>query len=213
MRCYQVLEEVKAGIPVVLGAGQEGHVCPYLPTPAGCSMRLLLDPQITSFIGSIPEQQVRLSDVHVEFGDGYILFKGRKMYRSMRDRQCLVHVVTAGGEGGKVRLTSNSYATRLKGSKVPEVQRVYDPFPDEGVLAFCTPEELERINAGVDYLDVLLVMHKGASFRIQRNGGLEGASPQLFVHWNGEDLSMNVPRRYVDDRVALLAAGLPAAAE
>ncbi len=212
MRCFQILEEVKQGIPVLIGKGEEGHICPYLPTPAGCNMRLLLDPQITDFIKTIPEHPVRLNDVNVEFGDGYIVFKGRKRYGRLRDRQCLVHVVTAGGDGGKVCLTSNSYVAQLKNRKVPEVQRVYNAFPDDGILAFCTDEELERVNNGVDYLDVVLVMHKGASFRIQRNGALEGASPQMFVHWNGEDLSLSLPRRYVA-RDAPLAGGLPAAAE
>jgi hypothetical protein len=217
MRCFQVLEEVKAGIPVVTREEEA-----YLPTPAGCSMRMLLEPAITDFIKTLPEQKVRLDDMRVEFGDGYILFKGRKMYRNLRDKQCLVHVVTAGGEGGKIRLTSNSYVAQLKGKRVPEVQRAYNAFPDDGLITFCTPEELVRINDGVDYLDVLLVMHKGASFRIQRNGALEGASPWMSIQWTGEGIFMdnrdgrfdqNGNRVYRRSAAPLVEAAVPAAAE
>lgn len=226
MRCFQVMEEVKQGIPVLIGSGEEGHVAPYLPTPPGCTMRLLLDTQITDCVkdcfNTDPDYPHALKDVNVEFGDGFILFRGKKKHGRLHDRQCLVRVVTAGGVGGKVRLTSNSYVTQLRGRKVPEVQRAYNAFPDDGVLTFCTAEELERINEGVAYLDVVLVMHKGASFRIQRNGALEGASPWMSIQWTGEGIFMdnrdgrfdqNGNRVYRRSAAPLVEAAVPAAAE
>jgi hypothetical protein len=201
MRCYRVTERVKKGL-LVHTEHEQGQVHPFIPTPDGCPMRLFLDTQLTAAIQSCDPVELRLVSARVEFADGYILF--RSAPRS-HDRQAFVRVETAGGVDGQVKLTANSYTTALKKSgHFPEVARRYAEFPDAGVVPFCTPEELDRVAKGVDFLDVLLVMHKGASFRIERTGELDGASPELFVHWNGYDLKIDVPRRYREAAVAVL---------
>ena len=192
MHLFQVTEGVRLGLPIVRDD------FPHIPTPNGCSGRLLLDEPIVQFIQSRPpDRALRLKSASVDFGKDAILFK--KPARRP-ERLALVHIETAAGDGGKVYLTANAYDEVFKNNK-PPVERRYKTFPGLGTQPFCTDETLTEVNKGVEFLDVVALMYPGASFRIYRNGRLEGASPQMFVHWNGMELRATLPRRY-DERAA-----------
>lgn len=190
MNLFQVTEGVRPGLPIVRDE------FPHIPTPIGCSTRLLLDEPLVEVIQSRPrDRTLRLNRASVDFGRDSMLFKkpGRRP-----ERLALVRVETAAGVDGKVFLTANSYDVAMKKN---EVKRDYRRFPDAGITAFCTDEYLAAVHQGVEFLDVVALMYPGASFRLFRNGRLEGASPQMFVHWNGTELRATLPRRY-DERAA-----------
>lgn len=117
--------------------------------------------------------------------------------------QALVFIETHAGVGGRVFLTSLSYDEVMTRGRVRWQHR---PFPPAGIQACATDAELERIRKGVPALNLVVVMNPGAGFRISRDGRLEGASPQLFVHWNGERLWVRTPGRY-GERVEGALAG------
>jgi hypothetical protein len=185
MHCFRVGESTKRGLLVQTGRDAEGWLYPYIPTPAGCSMKLMLDEELTRIINDAPATLLRLSEAELKFGDGVLLFKSAP---KRHDKQALLRVETAAGTGGVARLTSGSYTSTLVGGEAPRVYPRYHPFPDAGVLSFCTKEELQRVNRGVDFLDVIMLMHQGARCRIQRTGQLDGASPWMDLRWTGDRL-------------------------
>jgi hypothetical protein len=188
MYCYQITERVRHGLPVMR---EEGF--PVIPTPTGCPFRLLLADSMATTIRELPEGELRIGvkdgqvvPMDVEFSDKHILFK-RRMYRSAK--QALVRVETYAGMDGKVMLTASSFDNRMAGNQQnARVRRVYKPFPDDGVVPLCTPNVVEEACKGVPFLDMFVMLYPGASFRIVRNGKLEGASPWMQVNWNGYDL-------------------------
>ncbi len=88
----------------------------------------------------------------------------------------LVYVHTAAGHNGKLWFSANVWDERLHDGRVV---REYRPFPAVGVdvLAIGTGPTGEP--------EALLQMHQGASFRIQRDGDLQGLPPTLVVSWTG----------------------------
>lgn len=201
MRCFQITESVQLGMEVVRSA------YPIIPTPPTCP-RLILAEEIAQLILELPDGNLRYGahldpngrrfspEMEVDIGKDHIML-GRPARRTS-DRKALVLLGTAGGEGGKVFLSANTYDSEVAGGKKPRVKRCYRAFPDAGVIPLCNDEEVARANRGVMFLNLLVLMYEGASFRIFRNGKLEGASPQMFVHWNGETLRTTIPRRYED---------------
>jgi len=200
MRCFQITETVRLGMEVVRSA------YPIIPTPPTCP-RLILADEIARHILELPDGDLRYGstrdangrpfspEMEVDIGKDHIML-GRPTKRT--DRKALVLLGTAGGDGGKVFLSANTYDSEVAGGKKPRVKRCYRAFPDAGVIPLCSDAEVARVNKGVMFLELLVLMYEGASFRIFRNGKLEGASPQMFVHWNGETLRTTIPRRYED---------------
>jgi hypothetical protein len=199
MQCFQVTEQVSLGLPLVWGGW------PRITTPPNCpqllfeesSAKLVLElcerlplKQVRYGVGVTREGRRYAADMHVERTDAHVMFR-RVMPKS--DKLALVRVETAAGAGGKVFLTANAYDSVMNGGK-PPVKRHFHAFPDAGTVPFCNnEEEVARMNAGVEFLDVLIMMYERASFRIFRTGHLEGASPKLSVHWNGRELWMTQP--------------------
>jgi hypothetical protein len=185
MYCFQVTERVNVGLPILWD--DEG---PSLEQPEGWPGQLKLDAPLAEGIVWASEFGVtRLWQTSLDVGVNYLLFKKPS---KTNERIALVHIATAAGVGGKVYLTANAYEEVMQ----HKVTREYRPFPGAGVTPLCKPEVVAAANAGVDALNMLVMMHPGASFRIRRNGKLEGASPQLFVQWNGSALEHTLPRRY-----------------
>jgi hypothetical protein len=128
--------------------------------------------------------------------DAQHLLLGPPMPRS--DRMALVRLATSAGIGGRVVVTSSNWDGVMKGKRV---HREHHRLPDVGIVPICTPEVLEEMSKGVSDLDLLVQMYEGSGLRIYRNGNLEGASPQCFLHWDGHSMRMTVPKRY-EERAA-----------
>jgi hypothetical protein len=203
MHCFTVGDRAIPGFWVVRDS------YPHIVPPSGCPPLLLEEP-LAKFIKSLPSDgdirygleensPVRTASMQVDITPEHILLR-RSTNRS--DRQALVHVVTAAGVGGKVCLTANSYD--VVQAKNKQVSRVFRPFPDAGVLPVCTTGFVDAAKAGVEFLDIMVQLYPGASFRVCRNGRLEGASPEMYVHWNGHTLNVVLPRkwRYEEARAA-----------
>jgi hypothetical protein len=90
-----------------------------------------------------------------------------------------VLVQTAQGEGGRIFKHPNTLVDRFN---VVE-QRVFrvpqGSFPPPGI------QEVGHRVLSDGSEESLLVLWPGASFRIHRTGGLEGAAPQLEIGWDG----------------------------
>ena len=127
----------------------------------------------------------------VEIAEQHILLHGRPG----RDRMALLQLTVAPGIGGKVTLTSSDMTS---GVVKQQVARTYKPFPDAGVQLLGHPGAAEGYNAGVDFIDTLLLLYPGASFRVARTGKLSDdsgwkAPAVLFVAWTGSKLKLTAP--------------------
>lgn len=209
MHCFTVTEKVTNGLLVYRAAvigGVYTATTPFVETPPGCLGRVLLEEQLYTFIKELGPGIVRLKRASLEAGKDYVLL--RRCDRRKNETQCLVEVCLSSGQGGKIFLTANAYDEELVRGRV---ERKYRPFPGPGVQVLCTDERLAQVNAGDTFADLLLVMNRGASFRVIRTGQMEdGASPQMFVHWNGRELRATVPRRYDEARAAGFFESVPA---
>jgi hypothetical protein len=197
MFCYEIAETVD-GLTYQWSA--DGYV--RIPTPPG-SMKVELHHDLQELLEDAPAD-FRIYWAGVELNRDGLLLKPMQRRRAMQDKQALVHVVTFAGIGGKVTLTGNTYDEVFKNGVVIPQHR---PFPPVGVNHLCSEEQLEQICAlGMEALDCFLIMNPGSSFRIHRTGNLEGASPQIFVHWKGGQLYTQLPRRYSERPEALVVA-------
>lgn len=208
MQCFSFTEQA---VPYLRGVFDE-HGNPVIPTPEGCSMPIQLGsvftemltasaraiPGVRGFkVGYIPRRVVpHLSPRQRRVGVGITMPPQMDAMvlttpgHRVRQEQALVRVETAAGVGGKVRLTSCAFDGAMKAGRVVDT---YHAFPPTGVTALCTPDMLERIRGGVDYLDVFVLMNPGARFRIERSGALEGAKKYITVCWTGDDLRPSAP--------------------
>jgi hypothetical protein len=191
MHLYEIAERVKYGIPIV----RDGE--PRLQRPVGCPQDIRLHPKLIAVIEDTdPAVELRLERASPDFAPHNLLLL-KSPAHGHRDRQVLVHVITAGGVGGKAYLTANVLEEQMDRGWVRRRPR---SFPPIGVQPFCTDEELARIREGVDILDVMLLMNPGANFCIRRTGNLEGAQPVLPVRWNGAWLSIDGQNEEIERR-------------
>jgi len=107
--------------------------------------------------------------------------------RSKRDSRALVHVETESGDNGSLCFLANSYDEELRHG---HVRRCYHIFPSTGVEVVATGTSESGCPHG------LFIMCPGSSFRIERSGELEGASPVLIVVWTGATMQCFPPRKY-----------------
>jgi len=209
MQCFSFAEQA---VPFLRGVLDEERD-PVIHTPEGCDTSIVLGkefterlshaartfPNMTGFrLGynggrssawrSRPLTELdRRVGVSVELSMNTIILKPatRTPGRGRRHEQALVRVVTFGGAGGKVRLTSSVHEEEMRGSRVTET---YHPFPSMGVKPLCTDAMLQQVNEGVEHLDLFVLMNAGSRFRLERTGALEGAKKYINVSWTGEVL-------------------------
>lgn len=223
MQCFSFTEQA---VPFLRGVLDEDRD-PVIPAPEGCDMSIVLGkeftrqltwgattyPEMRDFkLGYIPHNRIsglsereRRVGVGVEMQLNTLVLKPAERHRSRRNKeQALVRVETAGGAGGKVKLTSNVFDEDLRGGRVIDT---YRSFPSMGIQPLCTPEMLKRVNAGVEVLDLFILMNPGARFRIQRSGDLKdsaacGTDAKRFISvtWTGEELRPMNP--FYEDRGA-----------
>jgi hypothetical protein len=201
MRGFEVTERVRCGIKIFRDGSE-----PHIAKPLGCTRDIRLHPQLLDYIAGLrsktaklrladsPYKQITLSPV----ANDLILLSP---YSGHRDNMALVHLCTAGGVGGKAYLTANVLEETQ--NERGEVSKRISAFPSLGVQAFCSDEELERLRAGVDMVDVLLQMRKGSNFCVRRTGELEGAQAVLTIKWTGSLLLIDgqpIPQRRSSDR-------------
>jgi hypothetical protein len=187
MHCWSLGEKAKLGIAI----NREEH--PHITVPEGCPLMLMLDKELTEFTERIPPGVATLERAGIVFEHGVMVLKNLGNVASTR--QALVRIETAGGVNGKVRLTAEAYDDDMQHG---EGKKLRHPFPPPGVEAICTDEWKNKYRKGVDILDLFVIMSPKTSFRIERDGQLEGASPEMFVRWTGATLFAEVPRRYRD---------------
>lgn len=113
--------------------------------------------------------------------------------RNPRDSRALVYVSTECGDGGMLRYFANSYEEAMVRNRVV---RQYDTFPPPGVEAVAVGTSNTKAPHG------LFIMSPGSSFRIERSGDLEGASPVLIVAWPGSSLRCFPPKKYQESAEA-----------
>jgi hypothetical protein len=184
MHCFEVDERVKRGLRIA--RFPEPHI------PVLGREPLLLDPKLTEFINAIPrelEGDLLIESAVVHFHGGAPRLAPEPP--NWRDTKALVRVTTQ-TIGGALELSANSYIEDLRDGRVTRKRL---PFPPIGVqIVHGGPEPIRNKNDST--LELLLILEEGASFRIFRTGELEGASPEIFVHWRGGNLETTVPRRF-----------------
>lgn len=207
MHCFQVADTIAAGLLVTRRRYEEVppyrvptsvNVDPHIVTPPGCALQVLLDPELAEDedVRAAPPGNLYLTAADLKYKQGSLVLTRARL---KGERQALVRIETAGGVFGKAFVTSNTYDENMERG---HVRRVYHPFPSVGVQALCTPEELARIRNGLEFVDVLVLMQPGSSFRIKRTGKLEGAAPWMSVKWDINErtqeleLTSHVPERF-----------------
>jgi hypothetical protein len=184
MRCFEVDDRVKPGVRIVR--------CPEPRVPLRGRERLHLDPKLKDFIRKIPrkyEGDLVLEAAVLSYRDGSPLLSPEPPDWS--DEQALVHVTTQTLNGTVAVTSTRSLERSRRGRK----RREWLPFPGEGVTPVLGRWPV-NLGDGALSLELVLVMEPSASFRIIRTGELEGASPEIVVHWSGGELSISVPSEF-----------------
>jgi len=201
--CFEVTENVNPGFTVVRGRGSK----PYVVTPEGAPpmrlSRVLMEaiqrtPEGASLrYGARHRDGLTAVPMEIRMRQGAIEL-GKALHG--RCTRALVRVATMAGFGGRITLTSDTF-DRVFSDRSLIAKKAYRPFPDVGIAPLCGQELLERMRQGVQSLEVLLLLERGAGFRIQRNGRLEGGAAQMFVRWDGQRLTLRAihkpPRAHV----------------
>lgn len=200
MLCFQVRERVTQGI----------LLC-RKPTPHIPQRGLPITPLLGESLVRAVQKETRAGEFYLEETSliqvpSGLVFQERSLRRD-NQRKALVRIETAAGIKGSIFLTTSMHK-EVRSSR-QEVAKEFLPLPAPGVHFFCAREkeaELHRqLTEGTDCLDVLVAMEPGASLRIKRTGDLRDsakcpwdASPQLFLHWRGEELLLKPtsPHRY-----------------
>lgn len=155
MKLFTVREGAEAGISI------EGRD-KILSLPLGHGMLKLLT-------SSGVVKTLRTADIAVSSG-------GPKIVREARayDKKALVLVETCKGVGGRRWLTANVVEESMAENQM-RVVRYAKPFEESvGCEVVCRGDD-----------GILVQMLPGSSFRICRDGKLEGAPPELVVLWRG----------------------------
>lgn len=173
MRCYTVHDQASQGLYIK-------------PTPNG---------EVVVHVGDT-QVKVKDHDIEREFassGRNLLLLDHARFTKSgflvhdrSRSNTVLVHVDTMAGEGGRLWYEANSWSE----VRTSRVIRQYHEFPSAGV-------DVLAIGYGPGGEPHALVkMIPGASFRICRDGDLDGASPVIVVVWSGSVLSAFPPKKF-----------------
>jgi hypothetical protein len=184
MELFEITEGIRSGIRIV----RDGE--PHLHRPSGCPLDIRLHPQLIGVIEEVDKEGpgLRLARATLDFAPNNLLLLKKAMPQGAVQQQVLVYIGTAGGVGGKAYLTANVFEEQIDQGRV---RKRPSSFPSLGVQALCTDEELARVRAGVDILDVIVILNPGANCCIRRSGALEGAHRLLTVRWNGAWLSID----------------------
>ncbi len=192
MKCFTVAEEMSKGLRIrshtvlgrhdpVLTIGDPGSLT---NVPLSRELLNVFNGAVTSpeMLEEFPGlTELRLMRAEVSTNAPLRLIRERNPKSSC----CLVHVAT--DNVGPLWFEANSYREEVVRGRVV---RVYDPFPAPGIETVAWGMTSNGSPQG------LFVMHPGSSFRICRQGDLQGASPRLIVAWPGSTLKCFAPAKY-----------------
>ena len=184
MKCFEVGEFATRGIRIERFPAAHVHVLGSAP--------ILLDAKLTSFVSQVPKElgDIVITEASPLFAGGTLLLASETS--EWKGSKALVHIETHAGTGGTADLTADAWTEEVSNGKVV---RLWRPFPPPGVKIVYGGEVLTT-DDGVERLELIVVMDEQASFRITRTGDLQGASPDIFVRWYGDNLVTRVPGRF-----------------
>ena len=180
MHCYEIGETV--GGLLVNREDRE----PYIPTPHGCPLILSLSQEMHRLFQEAPKNWCYLERAAVSFQKEKLVLAPEDLFSANRVSQALVRVSAAPGVSGHVHLTAASYGEAEQRGRVV---RQYHPFPSAGVTPLCSADVVHEAQEGAEMLDLLVLLNPGAQLRIERDGQLEGACPEIYVQWTGKRLN------------------------
>jgi hypothetical protein len=187
MKCYTVTEDKQTTRLVIEDEGVMSPEPRVTIGAPGASTVLTLEPELERLFTAACEK-LELKRLELARCDLIGRPVPRLARESGRDSRALVHVATIAGPGGRLWFEANSYKEFI--NKRGRVDREYDTFPPPGVEVVVTGMGPSGEPQG------LFIMSPGSSFRICRNGALEGASPVLIVAWPGSSLRVFPPKKY-----------------
>lgn len=191
MKCFTVTETAEWGIPIHNTSLMECDPALVLGDPGSRSLVPLGRELRCVFRDAMEEGLTDLRLLRAEMStQGTLRFVKE---RNPKDYRGLIYMATECGPGGGLRLLANSYREELTRGRI---RRVYDPFPPLGVEVLAGGVSSNGAPQG------LLVMHPGSSFRVERGGELEGASPILIMTWSGSLLRCFPPKKYRETEAA-----------
>ena len=204
MRCFEVdPNSVRPGLSVLRRFldkdGVWARCAPYIDTPPDCLGVVELDQTVAGFIaGEVPDNgsyedsyDVRVRNTDILAGGGTILLRPEPFEKP--STQALVRFTARAPVNGVVRLLASAFDEDMESG---EVVTRHKEFPGAGVQPLCSDDYVEMMRAGTDEVDVLLIMNRKASFRLERSGAsLEGAPEWLTVRWTGRDVILRTPRQ------------------
>lgn len=186
MKCYTIREEAHKGINIsnksIMGETDPsliiGAPSTMMQVPLGGDLRRVFQVAVDAGYDTL---RLMRADIATQ---GVLRFIRE---RNQRDSRALVYVETESGGGGRLRLLSNSYEEYVDRGRV---QRYYNFFPPTGVEVVAMGTSSSGCPHG------LFIMSPGSSFRIERSGDLDDASPVLIVAWPGSTLRCFPPKKY-----------------
>lgn len=117
-------------------------------------------------------------------------------------KEALVHLSVSAAPGGKVTLSAAD--DRGQVARGDEIATSFGPFPSLGISVL-GPQHWKNKpwENGTSHLDIVLVMMKGASFRIFRSSAPTGCNRVTYVKWNGAHLDITKPMKRGEDEPRL----------
>jgi len=201
MHLFTVTEKVVPGFH--LRQGRE--VDPDTNTPSGPKLAHISQPLYSAVIITLeyemavclgtmglwdnPEREPVLLTADVQFENARGLTSIDLGVGESRNKQALVRVETAAGEGGRVALLPPPRVDFSNG----EIRRKYElDFPN-GVQFLGSAEDAAAVHRGLHpEMDTLVLLNNRGHFRIERTGDLDGAPAVFVVTWDGKERQLTM---------------------
>jgi hypothetical protein len=195
MHLFTVTEKVVPGFR--LRQGRE--VDPDTDTPSGPKLAhigqplysavvITLEYEMAVCLGTMglwddPEKEPVLLTADVQFENARGLTSIDLGVGKTSNKQALVRVETAAGEGGRVALLPPPRIDFSKG----DINRKYEEFPPDGVQFLGSAADAAAAHQGLHpEMDALVLLNHRGHFRIERTGDLDGAPAVFVVAWDGK---------------------------
>lgn len=149
---------------------------------------LELDARLTAIYQRAP----KIAPIRMHYA---ALSKDRKTISMSKknDHLALLLICALAGQGGDVTLSGCAFQETVMPGEA-RVQKLYGPFPSEGIEVLGEVPEMAPWFGGATVLELAVLMLPGASFRVTRTGKVHAARPHTYLYWNGYQM-IDTPKK------------------
>ena len=185
MKCFELKNDtLKEGLPITDVAG-----LPRVNVTRDGSTFLAFDERLQQTRAKAPKiagYELRLLDASLTKTLRTLTPPKFKHGVLVNDKLALLLLTLDGGKDGDVTLSACAFEEAILDAD--RVDKLYRPFPPQGIEILGTFEEPPPWCGGSTALDLALIMIAGASIRIARTGHLTNARRTTYLSWTGYEL-------------------------